>query len=101
VLTIEHRAAPAPDPFRLQLATDGDVHLTVVEPPSADDAAPCELDRLVLDLLRRVAQPVSRSQLRAELHVRNERLGDTLLRLTAAGAVIRTGDRWAVPVPTP
>lgn len=105
LLTIEHRAAAAPEPLRLQLVADDDVdpHLAIV--PSAiaavDHSAPDELDRLVLALVVRVGRPITRSQLRAELRVRNERLGDALSRLTTAGAVIRTGDRWAVPVPAP
>ena len=54
-----------------------------------------------VDQIKAAAEALSRSQLRAELRVRNERLGDALVRLVAIGAVIRTGDRWAVPVPTP
>lgn len=104
VLTIEHRAAAAPDPLRLQLVAgdDVDVHLAVAasDMPTEHDA-PRDLDPLVLDALRRAGRTLSRSQLRAELRVRNERLGDALVRLVATGAVIRAGDRWGVPVPTP
>lgn len=106
VLTIEHRAAAAPDPLRIRLVTDGedDVHLAIVEGDAevagpGDD--PSDLDRRLLEMLTRAAMPLSRTQLRAELHVRNERLGDALVRLTTTGAVVRAGDRWAVPVPTP
>jgi len=105
LLTIEHRAAAAPEPLRLQLVADDhvDPHLAIVPSATAavDNSAPDELDRLVLDLVARVGRPLTRSQLRAELRVRNERLGDALSRLATAGAVIRTGDRWAVPVPAP
>ena len=101
-LTIEHRAAAAPDPLHLKLITGGDVHLAVAtEQLRADDDPSRDLDRLVLDLLRRSAHPMTRSQLRADLRVRNERLGDTLVRLVTAGTVVRHGDQWAVPVPTP
>lgn len=104
VLTIEHRAAAAPDPLRLQLVAgdDLDVHLAVAasDMPTEHDAAH-DLDPLVLDALRRAGRALSRSQLRVELRVRNERLGDALVRLVATGAVIRSGDRWVVPVPTP
>lgn len=103
VLAIEHRAAPAPEPLRLELVArdDIDVHLIINSadlPP--DDDARCDLDRLLLEALGRAARPVSRAQLRAELRVRNERLGDALVRLTNAGAIVRAGDRWSVPVPT-
>lgn len=105
LLTIEHRAAAAPDPLRLQLVAgeNVDAHLAIVSSvaAAAESDSPGELDRRVLDLLARAGRPFSRSQLRAELHVRNERLGDALSRLVTAGTIIRAGDRWAVPVPTP
>lgn len=104
VLSIEHRAAAAPEPLRLQLVAGDnvDVHLTVsADDLGASDDPPSDLDRLVFGALTRAARPVGRAQLRAELRVRNERLGDALLRLLAAGAITRDGDRWRVPVPTP
>jgi hypothetical protein len=104
VLAIEHRAAPAPDPLRLELVTrdDVDVHLTVhLDDLPPDDDARGNLDQLLLEALRREARPLSRAQLRAELRVRNERLGDALVRLADTGAIVRAGDRWSVPVPTP
>lgn len=104
VLTIEHRAAAAPDPLRLQLIASDDsvVHLALAAGDAASEHdAPRDLDPLVLDALGRAGRGLSRSQLRAELRVRNERLGDALVRLLATGAIIRDGDRWAVPVPTP
>jgi hypothetical protein len=104
VLTIEHRAAAAPEPLRMRLvAGDDDVHLAVVPSDGAQPVADVgsDLERLLLDTLRRAGRPLGRSQLRVELRVRNERLGDALTRLVAAGSVIRTGDRWGVPVPTP
>ena len=102
LLTIEHRAAAAPDPLRIQLMTgdDGHVHLVVASAdPHGDDDAIGDLDRRLLDAIARTGHSLSRSELRAELHVRNERLGQALTRLAATGAIIRSGDRWAVPVP--
>ena len=104
LLTIEHRAAAAPDPLRLQLVAGDDVrvHLAIADNDAhTEDDAPPELDRLLLDALGRAGRPLTRGQLRAELRVRNERLGDALVRLAAAGAVVRDRDRWLVPVPIP
>lgn len=104
LLTIEHRAAAAPDPLRLQLVAGDDVrvHLAIADNDvHTEDDAPPELDRLLLDALGRAGRPLTRAQLRAELRVRNERLGDALARLTAAGTVVRDRDRWLVPVPIP
>jgi hypothetical protein len=104
VLTIEHRAAAAPDPLRLRLVTDSeaDAHLAIIDGDThvglGDDS---ELDRRLLETLTRAPAPLGRTQLRAQLHVRNERLGDALARLATAGTVVREGDRWAVPVLTP
>jgi len=107
VLTIEHRAAAAPDPLRLHLVAGDnvDVHLAIAAVAGSDarteDDAPPDLDRLLLDALGRAGRPLSRAQLRADLRVRNERLGDALVRLAATGDVVRAADRWAVPVPLP
>ncbi len=106
LLAVEHRAAPAPDPIGLALVDDGDVHLQLagVDPvsgpaPEADDAR--TLDDLVLCALVQAGAPVARAELRARLRVRNERLGEALARLAAAGAIHRDGDRWGVPEPRP
>jgi AAA domain len=99
LLTIEHRGAPAPDPLGLALRAEGDVHLELIdaaEAPSTahdDPSQQSALDGAVLAAL--AAQPLSRADLRAKLHVRNERLGDTLTRLAQAGQIHRAGDHWA------
>jgi hypothetical protein len=112
LLTIEHRAAPAPDPISLALVHDGqaqDAHLEVTNPtPAAPQRNPlnnADLDAVALRAIQQAQAPLSRNALRATLRVRNERLGDALARLQAAGHVSRSGDAWAatvtaVPVPT-
>jgi hypothetical protein len=107
-LTIEHRAAATPDPLRLQLVGGEHAvgpHLAIVDGDAelarSPDDDPSDLDRRLLDRLARAEAPLTRTQLRADLRVRNERLGDALARLATAGTVVRAGDRWAVPVPTP
>ena len=104
LLTVEHRGAPAPDPLGLALAGDDDVHLDLVATADrgadkastdGDSANALSLDHAVLAAL--AIAPLARADLRARLHVRNERLGEILTRLVAAGAVQRVGDRWGVP----
>ena len=101
LLTIEHRAAAAPDPLRMQLVAgdEAQVHLAIASTDGIDDSGDHDLDRRLIDAITRTGHSLSRTELRAELHVRNERLGEALTRLAGAGAIIRAGDRWAVPVP--
>jgi hypothetical protein len=102
-LTIEHRAAQAPEPIPLRLVADksrGDAHLALVEPGDERAAAAGDIEQTIVSTLTAAAEPLGRTALRDKLRVRNERLGDALNRLVATGAVVRSGDRWAVPVPT-
>ena len=101
VLTIEHRSAPAPDPIHINLAGDdaaGDVHLETAD-VDYHDAAP-ERD-LTADVLSALAdRPRTRTDLRAQLHVRNERLGIVLGQLSHQGQIRRLAGVWTtVPVP--
>ena len=102
VVSIEHRAAPAPDPFRLVLGgAEADAGLVLV---AADDK-PSPADDLRARLLAHLdASPAgaSRDDLRAALRVRNDRVGPELASLASAGLVRRHGSRWRrVPVPAP
>lgn len=111
LLSMEHRAAAAPDPVGLRLvATDPQaVHLEVVRPaaredqPAQRDAA---LDRAVLQLLADGAT-TTRQALRADLAVKNQALGRSLQRLQNLGRVERCPLGWrapqtdGVPVPAP
>jgi hypothetical protein len=98
VLTIEHRAAPSPQPMTLQLVSDPDnqaTHLRVC-PQSvsqANAAGPSLADQL-LELLAQQAGPLSRGALRDQLRVNNQRLGHTLVQLEQEGQVCRTPDGW-------
>ena len=111
VLSVEHRAARAPDSLSLLLRTTDDAgatvppHLVVVDDPAAaghSAAAAQDLDAAVMVALASAAAPLTRGALRAQLRVRNERLGDALVRLLAAGRLSRSGDLWTVvPAPPP
>jgi hypothetical protein len=108
VLSIEHRAASAPEPVPLALVgAEGDLHLAIAtdDLPGAGPAppAPLDLDTAILAALAAAAPPgLPRASLRAALRVRNERLGEALTRLAAAGHIARCGDTWVrLPVPAP
>jgi hypothetical protein len=110
VLSVEHRAAGAPEPVTLTLVgAEGDLHLAIAtdDLPGAVPAppAPVDLDTAILATLDEAAPPgLPRTSLRAALRVRNERLGEALTRLAAAGHIARRSDTWvrpAVPAPPP
>ncbi len=97
-LTLEHRAAAAPDPLLLQLADNGDdgdmVHLEVV----GKDSEPPPLAEAVRLALRRAGAPRTRAALRQELRVNNQRLGEVLLVLEQRGLVKRSAAGWILVV---
>lgn len=93
VLHAEHRSNPSPPPFGIELAGD---------PPRLVLQGPVEVDRG--DLAERVlaalaAQPLTRTELRDRLQIRNETLGTVLTQLEADHRVLRVDGRLAVPVP--
>jgi AAA domain len=103
-LTVEHRAAQAPDPFTLRLVADktrGDAHLALVEASSERAGSAVDLEQTIVATLTAAGEPLGRTALRDKLRVRNERLGEALTRLVATGTVVRSADRWSVPGPAP
>jgi len=96
-LTVEHRAAPAPDPLLLSLAhTNGEpLHLQI----QGDDPGPLPLAEAVRHALRHATTPLSRTALRQLLRVNNARLGDALLSLQQRGLACRTPKGWVLPSP--
>jgi AAA domain len=105
-LSAEHRAASPPEPVPLALVgTELDMHLAVVAAQSGTEAQPRDLESAILEAIGRAGPTgIRRHSLRDALHVRNERLGETLTRLADAGRITRRGDRWmrvppAVPIP--
>jgi len=101
MLSIEHRSAPSPDPLHLALVGDdatGDVHLDICDDDATDAAPDRDLATDVLGAL--VDRPRTRTDLRALLRVRNQRLGNVLEQLREAGRVRRDAGVWlSVPVP--
>jgi hypothetical protein len=106
VLSVEHRAAAAPEPVTLALVgTDADLHLAIVgsDAPlevAAPPSPPADLDATILRTLDAAGGAgLSRASLRAAVHARNERVGEALTRLAAAGQITRDGEAWIrVPV---
>jgi len=94
-LTVQHRAAPAPEPMLLRLAGGHgeplrlELHGHPAPPPSLADA--------LRDQLRHSSEPLSRTALRQRLRVNNTRLGQTLARLEQDGLVSRTPTGWTLP----
>lgn len=110
LLSVEHRAAPAPDPFRLALAEQPAPHLAVVEGEDAPDPqADQRLADRVLALIEASDSPLTRDAIRAQLKVRNVSLGHALAKLRAQNRIQRLADGFqlvpqsthAVPVPHP
>lgn len=94
-LTVEHRAAPAPQPVLLTLA-GGDGQPTRLQVDDSDDGPPPPLADTVRDALHRAGQPRSRAALRRQLRVNNARLGEALRALEQRGLVVRAPDGWAL-----
>jgi hypothetical protein len=101
-LTIEHRAAAAPEPVALRLVSTagGEAHLALTEPGHERGSGATGLEETIVSTLAAAGEPLGRTALRDRMHVRNERLGDALTHLAKTGAVVRVGERWGVPVPT-
>jgi len=98
-LTLEHRAAPAPEPFDVTLVEheQGGAHLEV--PVEANDATSQPIaDTPLVDAVRKTLadapEPLSRAALRRHLRVNNQRLGDALQQLETQGLAQRTKRGW-------
>lgn len=99
VLTAEHRSAPALDPLELDLITsETATHLAIKASASEPEPSPELKDRILATLTDRA---MTRTELRQTLRVRNQRIGSALEQLLTASRVVRDGNRWAIPVPTP
>lgn len=96
-LTVQHRAAPAPEPFLLRLAGgDGEpLHLRIEA--DANGAAMLPLADAVRTELREAGRPLSRTALRGRLRVNNARLGEALLALQQRRLAVRGPEGWSLP----
>ena len=95
-LTTEHRAARAQEPFALQLRSESDgtaTHLECLSEPDHDDDGP-SLEEKILATLRERQLPARRAELRKNLRVNNQRLGQALVALEGSRLIVRTGKGW-------
>jgi hypothetical protein len=101
LLTLEHRAAPSPQPLEVELVSRPDgsaAHLQAC--PPQPEAGPAPLADRAWAVLRHSRQPLTRTDLRRRLRVNNQRLGEALDRLSRLGRAVRTPQGWA-PAPPP
>lgn len=98
IMSAEHRSAPSPPPCTLELTQEPSPHLTVVADSSdpASASATQELGDSIVALLSQADQPLSRDTLRERLRTRNASLGESLVRLRAAGRIERTADGFTL-----
>ena len=94
-LTVEHRAAPAPDPLLLRLSGDAHQPLSLLVDGAA--APPPPLTEAVRTALRTADQPLSRTALRQRLRVNNARLGVALQTLQQRHLAVRGPNGWHLP----
>lgn len=94
-LTVEHRAAPAPNPMLLRLAGGQDQPSRLVL--DGNDAEPPPLAEAVRHELRHANRPLTRTALRKRLRVNNARLGDVLQSLQQRELAVRGPDGWSLP----
>ncbi len=96
VLSMEHRAAAAPEPIGLQLVTNDEqaIHLQVTGPTTRPDHhRNGSLTDAVLQTLAQCSI-MTRQTLRERLAVKNQTLGQILLRLEQDGQIERCPDGW-------
>jgi len=96
VLTLEHRAAKAPDPITLKLVStpQGEhTHLEVRSEISPDPST--TLSERALLVLHNASKPLSRKFLRDTLKVNNQRLGRALEALEKQEVIVHTARGWA------
>jgi len=94
-LTVEHRAAPSLPALALELAQRGDaLALEVLERAAAPAPAPTSVDERITRALADAGRPLSLSDLRAALRIRNATLHQQLAALVTTGALVRSPDGY-------
>ena len=96
VLTLEHRYAAAPPPLRLGLAVgEAGTGLKILDQlPASSPGGSIDLAGAVLKTLRSAGRPLRRRELREQLRVNNQKLGDTLQALETSGRLRHRATGW-------
>jgi hypothetical protein len=90
-LSIEHRAAPSPKPFTIELAQRGlALALEVANRHEPSPAPPDSLDDRITAALASADQPIPFAELRAHCRVRTATLHEQIGVLAAAGRIVKT-----------
>ena len=95
VLSVEHRSAKSMEPIEMQLVSRADgsaTHLQIM-PDTASNTTDTLAQR-ALSLLQNSTTPLTRTAIREQLKVNNQRLGDTLALLDKQALVQKTSKGW-------
>jgi RecA-family ATPase len=96
IMRIEHRSAKSPEPVSLMLVGEKDAHLEIADLPASDSQKPREM---LLRLLRSAQRPMKRTELREQIKIRNESLGQLLLDLDKEGMIEHLTDGYVLKMP--
>jgi RecA-family ATPase len=88
-LTVEHRAAAAPEPLRVKLV-EPPPHLELVGAPEPEKS----LEQRIIEALHTLDEPITSTALRKLLAVKNQRLVDALRILDGRGRIKRLKTGW-------
>jgi len=96
-LVIEHRAARPPEPLTLELRSlpDGSqTHFAIMD--NHAETQQQSLENRVVDHLRAMQRPLTRTALREQLRVNNQKLGSVLEQLERKAIVSHHDDGWVI-----
>jgi AAA domain len=92
-LSVEHRAAPALKPMKIELVERGEaLALQLVESSETPAPAPNSLDDRITAALATAASPMPFAELRSNCRVRTATLYERLAALAGAGRIVKTAD---------
>jgi hypothetical protein len=92
-LVIEHRAAPALKPMKVELVAAGEaLALQLVERSETELPVSSSLDERITAALAAAASPIPFAELRSNCRVRAATLYERLAALAASGRIVRSGD---------
>jgi AAA domain len=92
-LTVEHRAAPALKPMKIELLEAGEaLALQLVERSEAVVPVPSSLDERITAALAAAPSAIPFAELRSKCRVRTATLYERLTALAATGRIVREGD---------